>query len=194
MEHRQKRWSITPAPAVGTTSPTAPTTTTPTHPPCLPTKMPTSSPHQHQQHHHQLAAPTTMCTVAFRRMMSSRSEVPPVETITSTPMCLPSSLQTCDVWSASSRVGTKMRAAARHRAGGVGGQRMAPRRSLGAARRGGWQQAPLCGSCVRLILGPDLGRPARARQRQLHRAPPPVPNTHPGSHSCSCPPSPALGR
>lgn len=43
--------------------------------------------------------------------MSSFRLVPPVVTITSTPRCLPSSLQTCDVWRASSRVGTRRSAA-----------------------------------------------------------------------------------
>ena len=38
--------------------------------------------------------------------MSSLRDVPPVVTITCTPRCLPSSLHTCDVCSASSRVGT----------------------------------------------------------------------------------------
>ena len=47
-----------------------------------------------------------MCTGWCKRMMSSFSDVPPVVTITWTPRCLPSSLVTCDVWSASSRVGT----------------------------------------------------------------------------------------
>ena len=42
-----------------------------------------------------------------RRMMSSRRLVPPVVTMTSTPRCLPSSLQTWLVCRASSRVGTK---------------------------------------------------------------------------------------
>ena len=56
---------------------------------------------------------TTTCTVAPRRTMSSRSEVPPVDTITSTPMCLPSSLATWLVCSASSRVGTSSSAAGR---------------------------------------------------------------------------------
>ena len=42
--------------------------------------------------------------------ISSLSEVPPVVTITSTFKCLPSILQTCDVWRASSLVGTRIKA------------------------------------------------------------------------------------
>ena len=47
----------------------------------------------------------------YRRMRSSLRLVPPVVTITSTAMCLPSSLHTCAVCSASSRVGTRSMAA-----------------------------------------------------------------------------------
>lgn len=54
--------------------------------------------------------PTRICTTSPSRMMSSRSVVPPVVTMTCTPVCLPSVLQTCEVWSASSRVGTRRRA------------------------------------------------------------------------------------
>ena len=50
--------------------------------------------------------PTRMCTGCARRMMSSLRTVPPVVTMTLRPRCLPSVLQTCDVCSASSRVGT----------------------------------------------------------------------------------------
>jgi len=42
--------------------------------------------------------------------MSSRRLVPPVVTMTSTARCLPSSLHTCAVCRASSRVGTRMSA------------------------------------------------------------------------------------
>ena len=50
----------------------------------------------------------------YRRMMSSRREVPPVVTMTSTLRCLPSSLQTWEFWRASSRVGTRIMAAGQH--------------------------------------------------------------------------------
>mmetsp|Transcript_12425 Transcript_12425/g.27924 ORF Transcript_12425/g.27924 Transcript_12425/m.27924 type:complete len:207 (-) Transcript_12425:84-704(-) len=49
---------------------------------------------------------TSTCTVEYSRMMSSFRLVPPVVTITSIPRCFPSSLHTCAVCSASSRVGT----------------------------------------------------------------------------------------
>jgi len=52
---------------------------------------------------------TSMCTVYENRTMSSLREVPPVLTMTCTFMCLPSSLHTCDVCSASSLVGTSTR-------------------------------------------------------------------------------------
>lgn len=54
--------------------------------------------------------PTRMCTVCDRRRISSFNVVPPVVTMTSTPMCLPSVLHTCEVCSANSRVGTRRRA------------------------------------------------------------------------------------
>lgn len=54
--------------------------------------------------------PTIIWTASLRRMMSSLRPVPPVVTITLMPRCLPRVLQTCDVWSASSRVGTSIRA------------------------------------------------------------------------------------
>jgi molybdenum cofactor biosynthesis enzyme len=41
--------------------------------------------------------------------MSSFSDVPPVVTIHCIPMCLPISLTMADVWSASSRVGIKIK-------------------------------------------------------------------------------------
>ena len=58
---------------------------------------------------------TMMCTVSARRMMSSRRLVPPVVAITSTAMCLPSSLHTWLVCRASSRVGTRIMAARQER-------------------------------------------------------------------------------
>lgn len=42
--------------------------------------------------------------------MSSLRVVPPVVTMTLMPRCLPRVLVTCDVWRASSRVGTRRRA------------------------------------------------------------------------------------
>mmetsp|Transcript_11721 Transcript_11721/g.32959 ORF Transcript_11721/g.32959 Transcript_11721/m.32959 type:complete len:270 (-) Transcript_11721:273-1082(-) len=51
---------------------------------------------------------TTTWTGSYSRTMSSLSIVPPVETITDRPQCFPNSLHTCDVCSASSRVGTRM--------------------------------------------------------------------------------------
>lgn len=54
--------------------------------------------------------PTTICTASFNRIISSFSPVPPVVTITLIPRCFPRVLHTCEVWSASSRVGTRMRA------------------------------------------------------------------------------------
>jgi len=53
---------------------------------------------------------TTQWTGWCSRTMSSRSEVPPVVTITSAPRCFPSSRATCEVCSASSRVGTRITA------------------------------------------------------------------------------------
>jgi len=50
--------------------------------------------------------PTRTWTVCDSRRISSFSVVPPVVTITSTPICFPSVLQTWDVWSANSLVGT----------------------------------------------------------------------------------------
>eukprot|EP00964_Phaeocystis_antarctica_P066807 scaffold40430_cov65-Phaeocystis_antarctica.AAC.10 len=52
--------------------------------------------------------PISRCTVLYKRRMSSFRLEPPVLVITSNPRCLPRSLQTCDVCSASSRVGTRI--------------------------------------------------------------------------------------
>ena len=54
--------------------------------------------------------PTRIWTASFSRIMSSIKPVPPVVTITLIPRCFPKVLQTCDVWSASSLVGTRIRA------------------------------------------------------------------------------------
>ena len=54
--------------------------------------------------------PTRMCTGLRRRRMSSRRDVPPVDTMHCVFMCLPSSFTTADVCNASSRVGTKINA------------------------------------------------------------------------------------
>lgn len=54
--------------------------------------------------------PTRIWTGSFSRNMSSRRPVPPVVTMTWRPGILaPRVLQTCEVWRASSRVGTRMR-------------------------------------------------------------------------------------
>lgn len=52
--------------------------------------------------------PTSKCTGWYKRIMSSFKLVPPVVTITWIFKYFPSSLQTCDVWSANSRVGTNI--------------------------------------------------------------------------------------
>lgn len=54
--------------------------------------------------------PTRIWTASFNRIMSSINPVPPVVTMTLIPRCFPSVLQTWDVWSANSRVGTRRRA------------------------------------------------------------------------------------
>lgn len=54
--------------------------------------------------------PTTTWTVSWSRKISSLSVVPPVVTIICMPVCFPKVLQTCEVWRASSRVGTRIRA------------------------------------------------------------------------------------
>ena len=56
---------------------------------------------------------TIMCTVLYRRMMSSFSDVPPVVTMhwRGGSMCFPISLTMADVWSASSRVGMRINTA-----------------------------------------------------------------------------------
>ena len=53
--------------------------------------------------------PTTIWTGSCRRIISSRKPVPPVVTMTLTPRCFPSVLQTCEVCMASSLVGTSIK-------------------------------------------------------------------------------------
>ena len=52
--------------------------------------------------------PTSKWTGWYKRMISSFKLVPPVVTMTWIFRCFPSSLHTCDVWRANSRVGTSI--------------------------------------------------------------------------------------